>query len=184
VAITNVDGGITLRTEPYLSKTITHLAADDLYLYAAHVSLSGNINELTVIYRVTGSVREQKVMGGETRSLVAFDDGVLAFIQSDEVTRVMKYDPEDLVLTQLTSLPFINLAESVKVSGDEVILLTEDNVLVYKPLNGSITVFNDQAYEYCRYDQLNDMVFLVKDNRVEGFDRASAQLKIERTTQN
>lgn len=64
VAICGEDGNITIRTVPYDSKTINCLAADDKYIYAGHTSLSGDIHELTVFYRVTGEIKVQRLMGG------------------------------------------------------------------------------------------------------------------------
>lgn len=180
VAITDNNGNITLRTAPYTSKTITCLAADNIYIYAAHVSLSGTINELTVFYRVTGSVRDQKVLGGEISALVAINGFVLVFMPSVSGTAVMEYDPENLALEQLTILPVENIKEAVKISDNEIFLLTENLVLSYHPSNGSYAVFTDQPYDVCRYDHLNDIVFLVKAFSVYRFDRVSGELIAEK----
>ena len=180
VAITDNNGNITLRTAPYTSKTITCLAADNNYIYASHVSLSGTINELTVFYRVTGSVRDQKVLGGEISALVAINGFVLVFMPSVSGTAVMEYDPENLSLAQLTILPVENIKEAVKISDNEIFLLTENLVLSYNPSNGSYAEFTDQPYDGCRYDHLHDVVFLVKAFSVYRFDRVSGELIAEK----
>jgi hypothetical protein len=181
VAITDNNGDITLRTAPYTSKTITCLAADEDYIFAAHVSLSGTIHELTVYYRVTGFVRDQEVLAGEISGLVAVNGVVLVFMPSVSGTAVMEYDPENQTLAQLTILPVENINETVKISDNEIFLLTDNLVVSYHPSNGSYAEFADQPYKVCRFDHLNDIVFLVKDLSVYGFDRVSGDLMAEKT---
>jgi len=180
VAICGEDGNITLRTVPYDSKTINCLAADDKYIYAGHTSLSGNIHELTVFYRVTGEIKVQRLMGGEVMSLATYNDDVLVFIRSEPGSEVMQYDPEELILTKLTILPVEEINEVVRITDDEFLLVTDINVIAYQPANNGLSVFSEQAHTACRYDPLNDIVYLLSEFRVSGYDWVSENLVMEK----
>jgi len=179
--ILSANGIITLRTASQSDKTIQYLAADDQYIYAAHVSLSGNIHELTVYYRVSGNIREQKLLAGEIRSLVPARDKLLVFNQLPTGTGILEYDPEDFILTEMSFLPDESLKSVVKISEGQLFLVTEQRVISYDLANNRFTDFTDQPYNFCRYDPLYDIVFLVRDNMVYGFDRVTGDLMAEKS---
>lgn len=179
--IISKNGNITLRTASAENKTIQCLAVDDKYIYAAHVSLSGNIHELTVYYRVSGNIREQKLLAGEIRSLIPVRDKLLVFNQLPTGTGILEYDPEDFILTEMSFLPDESLKSVVKISEGQLFLVTEQRVISYDLANNRFTDFTDQPYNFCRYDPLYDIVFLVRDNMVYGFDRVTGDLMAEKS---
>jgi len=170
------DGTITLRTAPAENKTIQCLAADDKYIYAAHVSLSGDIHQLTVYYRVSGDIREQKLLAGEIISIVPIADKVLVFMPSPSGTGIMEYDPEELTLAQISFLQDEVLRSVMKISESRLFLLTDTRVISYEPAINRFTDFINQPYNFCRYDPLNNNVFLVKENLLSVFNYATGNL--------
>ena len=175
-------GGIViLRTAPRQDKTIQCLAADDQYIYASSVSLSGDIRELTIIYRVSGSVRDEKLISGEIRSLIPAAGNVLVFLQIPSGTRILEYVPNDLIITELKLIQDETLQSAVKISEEQLLLLTENRVISYNLSLNQLNVFKDQSYHFCRYDNLSDIVFLVRYNMIYGFDRISGDLKVEKS---
>jgi len=180
VAVCGAAGNVKLRTAAFESKTISCLAADESYIYAAHVSLSGNIRELTVFYRTTGEIKVQRLMGNEIMSLVTYRDKVLAFSRSEAGAEVSEYDPEALTLTHLTLLPASDVIQSLKISDEEYLVVTDQAVLAYQTLNNTMKVFSGQTCDFCRYDKLNDMVYLVRDEVVSAFGRTSGNLAFEK----
>jgi hypothetical protein len=170
------DGTITLRTVSFENKKIQCLAADNRYIYAAHVSLSGDIHELTVFYRVSGEIRTQILVAGEITNLVAERDKVLVFMPSQAGTSILEYDPEEMTPTETTFLPDENVRSVVKINDNQVFLITDDRVITYDIEIGRLTGFISQSFNFGRYDQLNDVIFFARDNTVYGFDRVSADL--------
>jgi hypothetical protein len=183
VTILDRNGNIRIRTVAYESKTISHLAADSTYIYAAHVSLSGDIRELSVLYRVTGEIRDQKLLSGEIRGLVAFRGAAYVFMPSANDIAVFLYDPEMMVLTQENIIYNQKLLSAECLDDQQIFLLTESAVFSYNPFNNSFVLFAIEPYELCRYEQLNDDVFLVKDKDVSRFDRVSGELISRKTFQ-
>lgn len=170
------DGTIILRTAPEENKKIHCISADDKYIYASHVSLSGDIHELTVFYRVSGEIRTQILVADEISSLVAENGKVLAFMPSQAGTGIMEYDPVDMILSEMNFLPG-NIIKSVqKISDAQLILVTDKKVITYDIAINGFTDFTSEPYNFGRYDRLNDMVFLAKDNTVFGFDRVTGDL--------
>jgi hypothetical protein len=174
--ILSEDGTITLKTSPYTDKTIQCLTADENYIYAAHVSLSGDIHELTVYYRISGSIREQERLPGEIRSLLPLNEKLLVFMQSLTGVDIIEYDPEALLQTEMILLQDENLNAAVKISDSQLFLLTDRCVISYNPSNNQFDDFTDQPYDFCRYDQLSDIIYLARENIVYGFDRISRNL--------
>ncbi len=170
------DGTLTLLTSPYENKTIRCLAADEKYVYAAHVSLSGQINELTVYYRVSGSILAQVAMSGEIAGLVPERGVVLVILPSALGTGFLEYDPEEMMPAQIGFLEGEEVQSAVKISDQELFLLTTDKVISYDLNHNLFTDFIDEHYKFCRYDRLNDIVFLGRDNVVNGFDRVTGEL--------
>lgn len=169
-------GTVILRTAPLDDKMIKHITADDKYIYAAHVSLSGEIHQLTVYYRVSGSIRDQKMLSGEISGLVPAGNGALVFFSSAPGTGIMEYDPENLSMEQLNFLQNENLRSVEKVSDSQLFLVTDNRVIVYDPGINLFTNFTDQPYDFCRYDHLYDIIYLAKGNLVYGFHRTTGDL--------
>jgi len=180
VGILSIDGITTLRTEPYDNKTIQCLAADDKNIYAAHVSLSGDIHELTVYSRINGSIWEQRSVSGEIRSLVPAGDKLLVFMQIPAGARVMEYDPDNFILTEISFLPDENIKSAVSISDSQLLLVTDVRVISYYPVINQFGNFKDQSYDFCRYDPLSDIVFLARDSMIYGFDRYTGSLMEEK----
>lgn len=173
------DGTLVLRTAPFQDKMIQCLAADEKYIYAAHVSLNGDIHELTVYYRVTGAIMEQELVSGEIRSLVPAREKLLLFMPSVSGTGILEYDPEEMIPTEMSFLPGENLRSAVKISDNELFLLTDRCVITYELENNRFTDFTSQPYDFCRYDQLSDIIYLARENMVYGFYRISGNLSEE-----
>ena len=62
ITVVSDNGLAKITTAPFEDKVIEFLAADGSYLYASHVSLNGSRNELSVYYRETGALKEQKLL--------------------------------------------------------------------------------------------------------------------------
>jgi hypothetical protein len=176
VGIISDDGNVVLRTPTYADKTVKFVAADDTYIYAAHQSLSGDINQLTVYYRVSGSIRVQELLSAEILSLVPVNKSVMIFFDASPDIGIMQYDPEDFVFSSVTMLTSENLHFVEKISDNILFLVTDRCVISYNIENSLFTDFTKQPYDFCRYDKLNDAVFLVKDNAVSRFDRINGNL--------
>lgn len=170
------DGEIIIRTAPYDDKTITCLVADETYIYAGHRSLNGNINQLTVYYRVTGEIRVQETLSGEILDLVPMGNAVMVFILSNADIRIITYNPEDFTIVSSVMLESELFISAEKITDQEIFILTERAVISYNALNEHFTDFTNEPFEFCRYDRLNDVVFLGKDVRVFSYDRVNGNL--------
>lgn len=179
--ILSSDGSISLRTQAFDDKTIQCLAADDKYIYAAHVSLSGDIRELTVFSRLTGSIWEQRLISGEIRSLVPAANNLLVFLQLPGGAKIMDYDPRNFILTELNQLPEESITSTVKIFDGEVIILTDSRVISFYPVLNQAVNFKDQSYKIGRYDPLNDEIFLVRDTILYGYKRNTGELMDEKS---
>jgi hypothetical protein len=179
--ILNDNGNISLRTEVFDDKSIQCLAADDKYIYAAHVSLSGNIHELTVVSRLTGDIWEQRLISGEIKSLVPVGKKLLVFLQLTSGAEIIDYDPREFILTEMSFLPDETIKSAVKISDSQVLMLTNRRVISYDPVLNRFSGFKNEAYNFCRYDRLNDEVFLVRDTILYGFKRNNGDLIEEKT---
>lgn len=175
------NGNITLRTQAFDDKTIQWLAADEKYIFAAHVSLSGNIHELTVFSRMTGDIWEQRLISGVIRSLVPIVNKLLVFRQLAGNAEILDYDPVNFVLTELSSLPDENIKSAVKISDSQILILTDQRVISYISESNHFANFKEEPYKFCRYDSLKDEVFLVRDTTLFGFNRNSGDLIEEKT---
>ncbi len=176
ISILDINGNTRIKTVPYQDKKITSLAADDLYIYAAHVSLTGSINELTTYYLITGQVREQKLLSAPVSSIVATGGEAIIFLDSGPDVPVMLYDPETLEISQLTLIPGEELISAEKISDEEIFLLTENRVITFDPVSLNYSSFSPEPYEICRYDPISDDVYLVKDNFVYRYKRSTGDL--------
>jgi hypothetical protein len=176
VTILDRNGNIRLRTIPYENKTITHLAADSSFIYISLVSLSGNINEMTVLYRVTGEIRDQKSMSGEIKGLASFRGAAYVFMQSGNDIAVFSYDNVKMLIQQQSIIYNQQLLSTENLADQEIFLLTENAVFSFNPVNNSFVFFTFEPYKFCRYDYLNDDVFLARDKTVYRFDRVSGYL--------
>lgn len=177
VGVLSNDGDITLRTASYENKTIQCLAADDKNIYAAHVSLSGDIHELTVYSRLSGDIWEQRLVSGEIRSMVPIGDKLMIFMQSQTGAAILEYDPENLTPTEMNFLPDEHIKSTVKISDNQIFLVTQERVITYEPGTNQFTKYKDEPYHFCRYDRLTDIIFLARDNMVYGFDKLTGELK-------
>ena len=170
------DGEIIVRTAPYDDKTIRCMAANEKYIYAGHRSLNGDINQLTVYYRVTGEIRVQETLSGEILDLVPVGNAVMVFILSNADIRILTYNPEDFTIVSSVMLESELFISAEKISDQEIFILTERAVISYNALNEHFTDFTDEPFEFCRYDRLNDVVFLGKDVRVFSYERMRGNL--------
>jgi hypothetical protein len=176
VTLVDRGGNIIIRSVAYADKTITHLAADETYIYVAHASLSGDINELTVLYRVTGEIREQKLLSAPIAGIVAFGGTAYVFLDSGDNIAVMYYDPAIMQIGQVNMVFDDNLKSAVGIGDQAIFLLTDNAVYAYNPVYNNYDFFTLVPYDICRYDYLHDDVFLVKDKTISGFDRLSGLL--------
>jgi hypothetical protein len=176
VTFKNENGITSIRTESFDSKTITHLSADDTYIYATHVSLSGDIHELTVYYRKTGAIREQKLLSGEVADLVAFGGLACLFMPSGPDISIMVYNPETMLLNQATMIYNQTLNSATSLADKGILLLTETSVMTYHPSNNNFSFFSFYPYAFARYDDLEDIVLLAKENHVSRFNRVNGDL--------
>lgn len=170
------EGEISLRTIAFDNRTIQCLAADDKYIYAAHVSLNGNIHELTVFSRLNADIWVQQLIAGEIRSLVPLGQHLLVFLQLPEGVKIMEFNPQNFVLTQLSLLPGENVISTLKISDKQILILTDEKVISYNPTSFLFSNFINQPYKFCRYDPLTDLVFLAKGNMIYGFNRTTGAL--------
>jgi hypothetical protein len=174
--IINSNGSVVLRTAPYSDKTARCLAADENYIYIGHRSLSGDINQLTVLYRVTGAIRVQEFLSSEILGLVPVNNEIMVFLISGADITIITYNPADFNISE-TNLLETEIFKSVeKISDQELFILTERCVIVFNTEYDQFTDYTTQPYDFCRYDKLNDVVFLGKDVFVERYDRISGDL--------
>jgi hypothetical protein len=171
--ILSQDGDIMLRTAAFENKSIQCLAADDKYIFASHVSLGGDIHELTVYYRVTGEIRVQQLVSGEIRSMAAVNGNVILFMPSESGAGILEYDPAYMSPAQIGFLENENLDSVVKISDSQLFLLTDRCVISYDLPARQFEDFTSRPYDFCRYDKLSDIIYLGKDTAVYGFDRIS-----------
>jgi hypothetical protein len=175
------DGNISLRTQAFDNKTIQCLAADDKYIFAAHVSLSGDIHELTVFSRLTGDIWEQRLISGEIRSMVPVSNKLLIFLHVAGGVEIQNYDPVNFILTELRFLPGENITSTEKISDNQVLVVTADRVISFNPESNQLENFKDEPYKFCRYDPVNDEVFLVRDTTLFGFSRTNGNLMVKKS---
>lgn len=161
-------GNIILRTPVYPDMTITHIAADENYIYTAHRSLSGDIDQLTVYYRITGFQMDERKLPVAISGLAPLESSVLVFMNESPGIQWAEYDPEELTLTYIDDLPQEILKGIEMIPEYRMFLLTERCVMVYNYLTGQISDFTDQPYDFCRYDEYSDVVFMGKDKTVTG----------------
>ncbi len=169
-------GDVILRTAPLDGKTILHLAADDQYIYAAHMSLSGDIHQLTVYYRVSGAIRDQKTLAGVITGLVPVNGLLIVFISSPPGTVIMLYSPVDLTMEQLNFLENENLGSAIRIADNELFILTESRVIDYDLAGNRFTDFISQPYALGRYDPIKDIIYLARDSVVSGYARKTGDL--------
>ncbi len=170
------DGHVVLRTPAYADKVIKSLTADENYIYAGHQSLSGDINQLTIYYRVTGEIKMQQFLSAEILGLVPLSDEIMVFMLSGSDIVLLIYDPEDMEITNTLTLQGEVFRSAEKVSDAQIFILTDRCVISYYPQNEKFVDFTNQPYDFCRYEKLDDAVFLGKENKVERFGRYSGDL--------
>jgi hypothetical protein len=178
--ILSASGMIIMRTPALQTRSVRCLAADENFIYAAHVSLGGDLRELTVFYRVSGFIRDQKLHQGEIRSLFPAGEKLYVFLQTSSGIDIKEYDPETLSMTQVKSLPGESLVSAEKISDKQIFLLTDSRVVSYDPYYNQINGFVGQAFDLCRYEQLSDIIYLVRGNTVFGYGRASGNFLNEK----
>lgn len=178
--VLSADGNIILRTQAFENKTIQCLAADDNYIYAAHVSLSGDIHELTVFSRMTGDIWEQRLITGTIRSMVPVEKKLLIFLQVADNIEIMDYDPLNFILTEVKVIPGEIINSTEKLSDNQVFIVTGNRVISFDPGSYNLSDFKEGIYKFCRYDLLNDEVFLARDTTLLGFSRNTGDLMDEK----
>jgi hypothetical protein len=88
----------------------------------------------------------------------------------------MEYNPEDFSMTSVAILENEILRSVEKISDARMMLVTDRCVILYNVSNNHFSDFTDQPYDFCRYDDFNDVVFLVKENQVKGFGLESGNM--------
>jgi hypothetical protein len=92
----------------------------------------------------------------------------------------MEYVNNDLILRQLNILQNETIRSAVKISDEQFLILTDNGVLSYDLALNRLSSFNDQPYQFGRYDPVLEHVFLVRDSTVFIFDIVTGNLLSEK----
>ena len=168
--ILNSQGQIVIITQPQPAKTIQCFAADENYLYAEMVSLSGAVREFSAFYRVTGAVRAQRLVSDDIMALQAFQGKALLISNSETNTILSEFDPDDMLITDLKSMLRQEISSTLKINENDFLIFTEDGLMLYEYDVNYISEYLPGSYAFGRYDHLNDRLYLVRDSAVEIFN--------------
>lgn len=170
--ILNSSGQIVVNTEPQTDKTIQCFAADENYMYAEMISPNGNIRELTVFYRGTGGIRAQRQFQQDIVALQPLLGKAVVISNSGVKTVFSEFDPENLLLTELKSIAQEEINSTLKISEDDILVLTGARVLKYAYSTNFIEEYLPGGYNFGRYDEVNDRLYMAKDSLIEIFNSA------------
>jgi hypothetical protein len=165
--ILNEGGNIILRTPEMPGKEMDCLAADDTYIYAELVSLSGDQRSIIAYYRVTGNIRSQKNVSNDIFAILPLDGKALMISGSGISTIISEFDADNTWITTLKTLQAMNVQSALKISEDEVLLFTDNEVLIYDYYLNSVSEYLPEGYRFGRLDKLNSQLFAVKDMKVD-----------------
>jgi hypothetical protein len=168
--ILNSEGQIVIITQPQPGKTIQCFAADENYLYAEMVSLSGDIREITAFYRVTGAIRVQRLVSNDIVALEPAQGKALLISNSETNTIISEFDPEDMIITDLKSLVRQEISSTLKINEKDFLIFTEHEILLYEYDLNYVSEYLPGSYAFGRYDHLSDRLYLVRDSAVEIFN--------------
>lgn len=173
--ILNEGGNVILRTPEMPGKEMYCLAADDTYIYAELVSLSGDQRSIIAFYRVTGNIRSQKNISNDIFALLPVDGKALMITGSGISTIISEFDPDNTLITTLKTMQEMNVASAIKISGDEVLIFTDSEVLLYDHYLNSVSEYLPDGYRFGRLDKLNSQLFAVKDMKVDIYNLQDAE---------
>ena len=111
--------------------------------------------------------------------MVPIADKVLVFMPSPSGTGIMEYDPEELTLAQISFLQNEDVISAVRISESRLFLLTDTRAISYEPAINRFTDFINQPYNFCRYDPINNIVFLFRENSLFAYNYATGNLMEE-----
>lgn len=160
--ILNSNGNVVLVTPPAINKAIQCLSADDQYIYAEQVAYGGAITELAVFYRATGVLRARYQVTQDIVSLLPAGKKVLIFGNNDNGGVISEFDPETMKFTGLESIGEDQIRSAGKISDQFFLLLSPQRVYLYNDQNNQAVAYFEGSYDFLRYDDLNDLLFLVK----------------------
>jgi hypothetical protein len=102
---------------------------------------------------------------------------------SGQGTAFLEYDPEEMNPTALNFLENEVVNDVVKISDDQLFLLTDKRVLIFDLHYNRFTEYLDQPYKFGRYEALSDILFLCLAKKISGYDRLSGDLIAEKEFQ-
>jgi hypothetical protein len=175
IGIISEFGDIILRTETYENYKVKHIAADENYIYVAHQSLNGDINRLSVYYRVTGMLLDQRELSVEIAALVPVDGFLMVFTHHGNGFNIKRYYPETFLLVNFCSRDGDSLISVEKITDDHMMLVTNRCIFEYD-YPCSFTDFTSEPYDFCRIDVLNNIMFLARDNTLNAYSLESGNL--------
>jgi len=162
--ILNSHGNLVIRTPPASDKIIQCLAADEVYIYAEHVSLNGAETWLTVFYRITGAPRTQLLIKQDIVALIPFGGKVLILSNTSEKAIISEYDPGTLKMTELKVMENVKIISALKIDDHLFIILTPEKVLLFNRYQNHVTDYLFTAYQFGKYDSLNNHLYMVNGN--------------------
>lgn len=175
IGIISEFGDIILRTGSDENFPVKHIAADENFIYAAHQSLNGDINRLSVYYRISGILVDQPQLSVEIAALVPVDGFLMVFTHHGNGFDIKRYYPETYLLINFCSRDGDSIISVEKITDDHMMLVTNRCIIEYD-YPCSFTDFTIEPYDFCRIDELNDIVFLARDNTLNAFGIESGNL--------
>jgi hypothetical protein len=142
-------------------------SADESYLYAEMVSLSGDQREMTAFYRKTGNLRSRRIIQDDIVGLEPIQGKVLMISRSAPGWNISEFDPESLEFTGLNSFEAGNVNASLEIYDETVLILTESSVIQYEYPSNRLSEFIPGNYAFGRYDHQVKAVYLARDSAVD-----------------
>lgn len=165
--ILNASGMIVMRTGALNNKTIACMAADEKYIYAELMSLSGNNREIVAFYRATGGIRSRKFIDQDIISLQTSNGKVLMFSRDGLQGVIAEFDPETTLISTLETFGNPEVYSSIKLSNDEFLLLCQGQVLLFDAHYGTLSELIPGTYISGCFDDLQNRLFLISGTQVD-----------------
>jgi hypothetical protein len=165
--ILNANGHVTVLTGQFMGYSVDCFAADESYLYAEMVSLSGDQREMTAFYRKTGNLRSRRIIQDDVVGLEPIQGKVLMISRSAPGWNISEFDPESLEFTDLNSFEAGNVNASLEIYDETVLILTEIRVIQYEYPSNRLSEFIPGNYAFGRYDHQVKAVYLARDSAVD-----------------
>ncbi len=172
--ILNESGQIILRTTVQEGYTMDCMAVSDQYLFAEVVSLSGSYRFFNVYYRSSGQLRIQKNLADDIKIIFAEDEKAIIFTESEGHNGIDVFDPEEMVMTNLTSYAPQLILSGLEFSPGEFLICTDQQVLRYDYQANSLSVYLPRTFSHGRYDPLSDVLFFISGSQLERFRGATS----------